>query len=68
MKKVTHLLLQLGFSDSKLEITEEGFGKFHGNISLDVPKNNPQMTRSGYAGIRSKVLILLTSFPLPFSF
>ncbi|CAI2170485.1 6269_t:CDS:2 [Funneliformis geosporum] len=44
-----------GFSDSKLEITEEGCGKFHGNISLDVPKDNPRITRSGYAGIRSKV-------------
>jgi hypothetical protein len=44
-----------------LEIKEEGFGKFHGNISLDIPKDNPRLTRSGYAGIRSKVIILYFS-------
>ncbi|RIA94486.1 complex I intermediate-associated protein 30-domain-containing protein [Glomus cerebriforme] len=41
-----------GFSNARLEYIEEGFGRFHGNISLDVPK---EMTRSGYAGIRSRV-------------
>ena len=50
-----------GFSNAKLEIKEEGFGKFHGNISLDIPKDNPRLTRGGYAGIRSKVIILYFS-------
>ncbi|CAB4436317.1 unnamed protein product [Rhizophagus irregularis] len=44
-----------GFSNASLEFIEEGYGKFHGNISLDIPKYNQELTRSGYAGIRSRI-------------
>ncbi|CAG8545268.1 6944_t:CDS:2 [Diversispora eburnea] len=42
-----------GNSKANLEISPEGFGKFSGEISLDLPKNNPIIKRSGYAAIRS---------------
>ncbi|KAF9580234.1 hypothetical protein BGW38_003195 [Lunasporangiospora selenospora] len=42
-----------GFSDAHLEITKEGAGKFHGNISLDLPTND-QVEKSGYAGCRTR--------------
>ncbi|CEG69044.1 hypothetical protein RMATCC62417_16188 [Rhizopus microsporus] len=42
-----------GFSEAHLEITPEGTGRFHGNISLDLP-TNPEIKQSGYAAIRTK--------------
>ncbi|RHZ75840.1 hypothetical protein Glove_209g159 [Diversispora epigaea] len=42
-----------GNSKASLEISPEGFGRFSGDISLDLPKNNPIVKRSGYAAIRS---------------
>lgn len=43
-----------GFSEAKLELTPEGKGKFHGNISLELPTNQ-DIKQSGYAAIRTKV-------------
>ncbi|KAL1924600.1 uncharacterized protein VTP21DRAFT_4254 [Calcarisporiella thermophila] len=43
-----------GFSEANLELTPEGKGKFHGNISLELP-SNLAIKQSGYAAIRSKV-------------
>ncbi|CAG8529234.1 13760_t:CDS:2 [Acaulospora colombiana] len=42
-----------GYSNANLEITPEGVGRFSGNISLELPKNNPIIEKSGYAAIRS---------------
>ncbi|KAK6462125.1 complex I intermediate associated protein [Scheffersomyces coipomensis] len=33
---------------------EEHVGHFHGYLSLDLPKDNPEVTRSGYAMFRTK--------------
>ncbi|KAK6204895.1 complex I intermediate associated protein [Scheffersomyces amazonensis] len=33
---------------------EENVGHFHGYLSLDLPKDNPEVTRSGYAMFRTK--------------
>lgn len=43
-----------GFSEAHLEITPEGTGKFHGNISLELPAD-PEIKQSGYAALRTKV-------------
>lgn len=32
------------------------FGRFHGNLSLDLPRNRPDVVRSGYAMFRTKEL------------
>ncbi|EIE83446.1 hypothetical protein G6F46_003788 [Rhizopus delemar] len=42
-----------GFSEAHLEITPEGTGKFHGNISLELPAD-PEIKQSGYAALRTK--------------
>ncbi|KAF9154435.1 hypothetical protein DFQ26_000244, partial [Actinomortierella ambigua] len=42
-----------GFSEAHLEISDEGKGRFHGNLSLDLPSNEG-VEKSGYAGIRTK--------------
>lgn len=33
---------------------QSGAGHFHGTLNLDLPKNNPEITRSGYAMFRTK--------------
>lgn len=43
-----------GFSTASLDITPEGTGRFHGNISLELPADR-NIEQSGYAAIRSKV-------------
>lgn len=43
-----------GFSEAKLEITPEGHGRFHGNLSLELPADNKEIQQSGYAAIRTK--------------
>ncbi|KAI5955750.1 hypothetical protein KGF54_001252 [Candida jiufengensis] len=44
-----------GFSTVNFQYDEnEKCGQFSGNLSLDLPKNNPQITRSGYAMFRTK--------------
>lgn len=45
-----------GFSTASLDITPEGTGRFHGNISLELPADR-NIEQSGYAAIRSKVRI-----------
>ncbi|KAG0302082.1 hypothetical protein BGZ98_007800 [Dissophora globulifera] len=42
-----------GFSEAHLEITKNGTGRFHGQLSLDLPENE-SVEKSGYAGIRTK--------------
>ncbi|CDS14398.1 hypothetical protein LRAMOSA06567 [Lichtheimia ramosa] len=42
-----------GFSTASLDITPEGTGRFHGNISLELPADR-NIEQSGYAAIRSK--------------
>lgn len=42
-----------GFSQVHFDITNNT-GHFHGNLNLDLPKNNPEVTRSGYAMFRTK--------------
>lgn len=43
-----------GFSEAKLELTPEGTaGRFHGNISLELPANR-EIKQSGYAAMRTK--------------
>ncbi|KAF0396321.1 CIA30-domain-containing protein [Gigaspora margarita] len=43
-----------GYSNASLELTPEGKAKFSGNISLELPKNNSRIEKSGYAAIKSK--------------
>lgn len=39
-----------GYSEVHLDYdAAEKCAHFHGNLSLDLPKDNPQVTRSGYA-------------------
>lgn len=42
-----------GFSQAYLEVTSEGAGKFHGEISLELPSNR-EIKQSGYAAMRTK--------------
>lgn len=42
-----------GYSTAAFDITNNT-GHFHGNLNLDLPKNNPEITRSGYAMFRTK--------------
>ncbi|KAG5422069.1 hypothetical protein I9W82_001162 [Candida metapsilosis] len=44
-----------GYSEAHLDYdAAEKCAHFHGNLSLDLPKDNPQVTRSGYAMFRTK--------------
>ncbi|CCG22754.1 hypothetical protein CORT_0B10520 [Candida orthopsilosis Co 90-125] len=44
-----------GYSEVHLDYdAAEKCAHFHGNLSLDLPKDNPQVTRSGYAMFRTK--------------
>ncbi|SGZ48343.1 CIC11C00000002386 [Sungouiella intermedia] len=44
-----------GYSTVHFDIDQEsGSGRFHGYLNLDLPKNNPEITRSGYAMFRTK--------------
>ncbi|KAI5961804.1 hypothetical protein CANMA_003781 [Candida margitis] len=44
-----------GYSSSNFDYDPvEKCGHFHGNLSLDLPKDNPQVTRSGYAMFRTR--------------
>ena len=44
-----------GYSTVNFDIDpKEHCGHFYGNLSLDLPKDNPQVTRSGYAMFRTK--------------
>ncbi|KAK6457525.1 complex I intermediate associated protein [Scheffersomyces xylosifermentans] len=44
-----------GYSTVHFDIDEnEKAGHFHGYLSLDLPKDNPEVTRSGYAMFRTK--------------
>lgn len=44
-----------GYSTVKFDIDPElGAGHFHGNLNLDLPKNNPEITRLGYSMFRTK--------------
>lgn len=48
-----------GFSSVSLEqvpgtSTEPVHARFHGSLSTDLPRNNPQVARSGYVGWRNK--------------
>ncbi|EMG46604.1 cia30 Complex I intermediate-associated protein 30 [Candida maltosa Xu316] len=44
-----------GYSTVNFDIDPvERCGHFYGNLSLDLPKDNPQVTRSGYAMFRTK--------------
>lgn len=50
-----------GFSKSTLEYneaspTEPAHMRWHGSISIDLPKNNPSIQRTGYAGWRTRDL------------
>ncbi|KAG0005694.1 hypothetical protein BGZ80_005241 [Entomortierella chlamydospora] len=42
-----------GFSEAHLDITKNGTGRFHGQLSLDLPEDEG-VEKSGYAGIRTK--------------
>ncbi|KAF9165650.1 hypothetical protein BGX21_009657 [Mortierella sp. AD011] len=42
-----------GFSEAHLDITKNGAGRFHGQLSLDLPEDEG-VEKSGYAGIRTK--------------
>ncbi|CAO3621195.1 unnamed protein product [Mucor hiemalis] len=42
-----------GFSEAELDFNPEGTGRFHGNISLNLPANR-EIKQSGYAAIRTK--------------
>ncbi|KAI8976914.1 complex I intermediate-associated protein 30-domain-containing protein [Pilobolus umbonatus] len=42
-----------GFSEATLDLSEEGKGRFHGSLSLELPVNK-EIRQSGYAAIRSK--------------
>lgn len=44
-----------GFSEAHFTIDpESNAGHFYGNLNLDLPKDNPEITRSGYAMFRTK--------------
>lgn len=48
-----------GFSSASLDSvprtsTERTHARFHGSISTDLPRNRPQVARTGYAGWRNK--------------
>ncbi|ODV77579.1 CIA30-domain-containing protein [Suhomyces tanzawaensis NRRL Y-17324] len=44
-----------GFSTANFNVdAESGAGHFHGYLNLDLPKDNPAVTRSGYAMFRTK--------------
>lgn len=44
-----------GFSEAHFGMDPEtGAGHFYGNLNLDLPKDNPEITRSGYAMFRTK--------------
>lgn len=44
-----------GFSEANFDIDPaSGAGHFHGYLNLDLPKDNPEITRSGYAMFRTK--------------
>ncbi|KAI3404685.2 hypothetical protein KGF56_002519 [Candida oxycetoniae] len=44
-----------GYSTVNFDIDpKERCGHFHGELSLDLPKDNPQVTRSGYAMFRTR--------------
>lgn len=44
-----------GYSEAHLDYdAAEKCAHFHGNLSIDLPKDNPQVTRSGYAMFRTK--------------
>ncbi|EAZ63751.1 putative complex I intermediate associated protein [Scheffersomyces stipitis CBS 6054] len=44
-----------GYSTVHFELDDkEHVGHFHGYLSLDLPKDNPEVTRSGYAMFRTK--------------
>lgn len=48
-----------GFSSASLDhvprsSTEPAHARFHGSISTDLPRNRPQVARTGYAGWRNK--------------
>ncbi|GEQ71882.1 hypothetical protein JCM33374_g5568 [Metschnikowia sp. JCM 33374] len=44
-----------GFSEANFSMDpESGVGHFHGYLNLDLPKDNPEVTRSGYAMFRTK--------------
>ncbi|KAI9485460.1 MAG: complex I intermediate-associated protein 30-domain-containing protein [Benjaminiella poitrasii] len=43
-----------GFSDAHLDLVD-GHGRFHGNLSLDLPADNKEIKHCGYAAIRTKV-------------
>ncbi|KAM9916226.1 hypothetical protein OXX59_010149, partial [Metschnikowia pulcherrima] len=44
-----------GFSEADFSIdSESGAGHFHGYLNLDLPKDNPEITRSGYAMFRTR--------------
>ncbi|CAG8617063.1 2915_t:CDS:2, partial [Acaulospora morrowiae] len=57
-----------GYSNANLEITPEGVGRFSGSISLELPKKNPIIEKSGYAAIKSmnrRSLFGPTDGPIP---
>lgn len=44
-----------GYSTANFDIdSETSTGHFHGYLNLDLPKNNPEITRSGYAMFRTR--------------
>lgn len=44
-----------GFSEANFTIDPDSkAGHFYGNLNLDLPKDNPEITRSGYAMFRTK--------------
>ncbi|KAI7900876.1 complex I intermediate-associated protein 30-domain-containing protein [Cokeromyces recurvatus] len=43
-----------GFSEAHLDFND-GHGRFHGHLSLDLPAENKEIKQSGYAAIRTKV-------------
>lgn len=45
-----------GYSEANFTISPDSTAKFYGNLNLDLPKDNPEMTRSGYAMFRTKDL------------
>lgn len=48
-----------GFSNASLDLvprfsSQPAYARFHGSISIDLPRNRPKVQRTGYAGWRNK--------------
>jgi len=43
-----------GYSSAKLTRSPEGYGVFHGELSLKLPENRPDIVKSGYAAIKTR--------------